>query len=76
MSLPYAAGALCSTGDDLLRWTHALANGRAVSPESYAKMTRNGSSGYGYALVTDFLDGHRRIWHNGVILNEVARAAF
>ncbi|HYC90741.1 MAG TPA: serine hydrolase domain-containing protein [Thermoanaerobaculia bacterium] len=66
MSLPYAAGALCSTGDDLLRWTGALANGRAVSPGSYAQMIRN--PGYGYALVVDTLDGNRRVWHNGAIL--------
>jgi CubicO group peptidase (beta-lactamase class C family) len=68
MSLPYAAGALCSTGDDLLRWTDALSTGRVVSAESYARMTRNAGNSYGYALVMDFLDGHRRIWHNGAIL--------
>jgi D-alanyl-D-alanine carboxypeptidase len=68
MSLPYAAGALCSTADDLLRWTDALSTGRAVSPESYARMTKPALASYGYALVIDFLDGHRRIWHNGAIL--------
>jgi D-alanyl-D-alanine carboxypeptidase len=68
MSLPYAAGALCSTAADLLRWTDALSHGRAVSPESYAKMTRPTITGYGYALVIDDLDGRRRIWHNGAIL--------
>lgn len=66
MSIPFAAGALCSTADDLLRWTDALSTGRAVTPESYAKMTRN--TGYGYGLVVSSLDGHRRIWHNGAIL--------
>jgi CubicO group peptidase (beta-lactamase class C family) len=66
MSIPFAAGALCSTADDLLRWTDALSSGRAVTPDSYARMIRN--PGYGYALVINFLDGHRRIWHNGAIL--------
>ena len=68
MSLPYAAGALCSTGDDLVRWTDALSTGRAVSPESYARMTKSALAGYGYGLIIDSLDGRRRIWHNGAIL--------
>ena len=67
MSLPYAAGALCSTAEDLVRWTDALTAGRAVSPESYARMTRSSGPGYGYALILDSLDGRRRIWHNGAI---------
>lgn len=68
MSLPFAAGALCSTADDLVRWTHWLAAGVAVSPQSYARMTTPFRSGYGYGLVIDELDGRRFIWHNGAIL--------
>lgn len=66
MSIPFAAGALCSTAEDLFRWTDALSNGRAVSADSYAKMIRN--PGYGYGLAINSLDGHHRIWHNGAIL--------
>lgn len=68
MTLPFSAGALCSTGDDLLRWTAALSGGRVVSADSYAKMTRIAGNNYGYALFIDSLDGNRRIWHDGVIL--------
>ena len=68
MSIPFAAGALCSTGDDLLRWTGALSTGRAVSPSSYARMTTNAGASYGYALIIDSFEGRRRIWHNGAIL--------
>jgi CubicO group peptidase (beta-lactamase class C family) len=68
MSAPFSAGALCSTAEDLLRWTDALAGGRAVSPESYARMTRSAGALYGYGLMVDPLDGRRRVWHNGAIL--------
>ena len=39
MSLAYAAGGLCSTGADLLRWNQALHHGRVLTPQSYAGMT-------------------------------------
>jgi CubicO group peptidase (beta-lactamase class C family) len=38
MSVPFAAGALCSTASDLARWSHLLATGRVVLPASYATM--------------------------------------
>ena len=68
MSLVWSAGALCSTGMDLVRWNAALSSGRAVSLQSYAMMTDPGAEpGYGFALIVDQLDGRRRIWHNGQI---------
>lgn len=36
---PYAAGSLCSTAGDLVRWNQALHGGRLLKPESYAAMT-------------------------------------
>jgi len=39
MSAPFAAGALCSTVEDLVAWSQALAGGKVVSPASYARMT-------------------------------------
>ena len=74
MSVPYAAGALCANAGDLLRWNEALAGGRIVSPESYARMTTSVDPtltpppGYGYALIIDTFEGRRRIWHNGAIV--------
>lgn len=38
MSVPFAAGALCSTASDLARWSHLLATGRVLLPDSYATM--------------------------------------
>jgi D-alanyl-D-alanine carboxypeptidase len=38
MSVPFAAGALCSTASDLARWSHLLATGRVMLPASYATM--------------------------------------
>lgn len=74
MSLVFAAGALCSTAPDLVRWTVALATHAAVSAESYALMTTDFNPDqalrfpYGYGLSVMPLDGRRRIWHNGSIL--------
>lgn len=81
MSRPYAAGALCSTADDLVRWTFALASGAVVSPQSYARMTTGVNPtdvpppGYGYGLILSALDGRRRIWHNGLIFGFQSHAA-
>jgi D-alanyl-D-alanine carboxypeptidase len=68
MTVPYSAGALCSTAADLLRWTDALTEGRVVSPASYERMTRSAGAFYGYGLMLNPLDGRRRVWHNGAIL--------
>src|SRR5205085_11097391 len=38
-SAPFAAGALCSSAADLVRFSRALASGQIVSPQSYALMT-------------------------------------
>ncbi len=73
MTSPYAAGALCSTARDLVRWERALAAGRVVSPASYAAMTtpdtlRDGSRlTYGFGLGIGQLAGRRLVAHNGGI---------
>ena len=71
--LPYAAGALCSTANDLTRWVRALASGRVVSVESYRNMTTPASvtgsrpASYGYGLELSELGGHHRVGHGGAI---------
>jgi CubicO group peptidase (beta-lactamase class C family) len=68
-----AAGALCSTPEDLLRWQQALFENKVVSPASLALMTLPGhtadgaSTHYGAGLITDEVAGHKRIWHNGAL---------
>jgi len=66
-----AAGALCSTIDDLIRWTFLLHGGQVVSQESLQQMTAptvlaNGDTiGYGYGLYVQEFNGHRKIFHDG-----------
>lgn len=75
---PFAAGALCATAGDLVRWADALAGGRVVQPASYARMTTpdtlaNGSAQrYGFGLMTGNLRGHRVVTHNGAITGYAA----
>lgn len=47
MGLPYAAGSLYSTVDDLLLWNEALHGGKVVGAQ---KMFTPGLAGYGYGL--------------------------
>jgi CubicO group peptidase (beta-lactamase class C family) len=73
MDLPYAAGSLCSTVGDLVRWTAALSSGKVVSPSSYQQMTTPVSltSGrdmsYGFGLSAGKNGTHRYIGHGGGI---------
>jgi CubicO group peptidase (beta-lactamase class C family) len=67
----WSAGAIVSTVGDLLKWDDALLAGKIVSPADVAAMRANAPladgkpSGYGYGWITDALDGHPRVWHNG-----------
>jgi len=40
---PYAAGSLCSTAGDLVRWNRALHGGEILSPDGYRAMTTPGT---------------------------------
>lgn len=73
MSQPYAAGALCSTIEDISRWNRALHSGQVVSRESYALMTTpegaamKGELRYGFGLGADTIAGRPVITHGGGI---------
>jgi CubicO group peptidase (beta-lactamase class C family) len=73
MGPPFAAGALCSTSGDLVKWTRLLHGGKVVSPAAFRLMTTpdtlpNGlSTHYGFALFLGDLGGHRSVWHGGGI---------
>jgi CubicO group peptidase (beta-lactamase class C family) len=73
MSQPYAAGAICSTVGDLVKWNRALHTGKVVSAESYALMTTpEGAAAaaplkYGFGLGRDTLGGRPVITHGGGI---------
>ena len=67
MSLPYAAGSLYSTVDDLLIWDQALYAGKPLSPASLQQMFTDYGNKYGFGWVIDEKYGHKRFWHNGAI---------
>ncbi|WP_372785828.1 serine hydrolase [Phenylobacterium sp.] len=67
MSLPYAAGSLYSTADDLLAWQQALQSGKILKPASVAAMFTDQGFGYGYGQFISKVNG-RRMWaHAGGI---------
>lgn len=73
MSQPGAAGALLATAGDLVRWSMALAGGKVVTPEDFARMCKptvlpdGSNTGYGFGLVVTELQGQRAVHHGGGI---------
>ncbi|MGI8547001.1 MAG: serine hydrolase domain-containing protein [Gemmatimonadaceae bacterium] len=75
MDLPFAAGSLCSTPSDLVKWSQALREGRVVSAASYRQMATPGvlnggkpfTPAYGFGLGIADLEGHRSVSHGGGI---------
>lgn len=67
----FAAGGLCSSVNDLLRWERALEEGRVISPAAVQAMrtptTLTGGIEIGYGLGTRMGDtaGHRKLGHTG-----------
>jgi CubicO group peptidase (beta-lactamase class C family) len=67
----FAAGGLCSSVADLLKWERALEAGRVVSPASLRLMRAStrlaGGTEVGYGLGTRLGDtaGHRKLGHTG-----------
>ncbi len=60
MSIPYAAGSLFSTVEDLYLWDQALYTDRVISPASKALMYKPNLNGYAYGWAitkTDFSGG-------------------
>jgi hypothetical protein len=67
MSIPFSAGALYSTTEDLLRWEQGLFGGRIVSAESLEKMTTPFKNGYAFGLGVLTAHGRKAIVHGGGI---------
>lgn len=65
MSIPYAAGSLYSTADDLLVWDQALTNGDLLSKENHTIMFSQqisawgGSYGYGWGVQKRFSESKK-----------------
>jgi D-alanyl-D-alanine carboxypeptidase len=73
MNLPGGAGALCSSVGDLVRWQQSLANGKVVTPASYAAMKTpvelfgGKHAPYGFGLGVTEYHGHPSVSHSGGI---------
>lgn len=66
-SIPFSAGALYSTTEDLLRWEQGLFGGKLISAASLAKMispTKTYSE-YAMGLYLYVMNGHKMIYHIG-----------
>jgi CubicO group peptidase (beta-lactamase class C family) len=67
MSVPFSAGALYSTTEDLLKWEQALFGGKLLSAASLAMMTTPFKSNYACGLMAETKDGRKVIQHGGRI---------
>lgn len=73
MTLPYAAGSLLSTTDDLRKWHTAFMNDEVVNEASRtaahtsAKLLDGTETGYGYGWGIGEFKGSKRIGHSGGI---------
>jgi len=67
MSIPFSAGALYSTTEDLLRWEQGLFAGKLLSPASLAKMTTPFKDEYACGVGVRTVNGRRVIDHGGGI---------
>ncbi len=67
MSLPYAAGSIYSTADDLLVWQRALAAAKPISAASVDLMFRDHGHGYGFGWGIQRQFSRRQFVHAGGI---------
>ena len=67
MTIPFSAGALYSTTEDLLRWNLALFGGKILSAASLAKMTTPALNNYALGVTVRTINGRKVVQHNGGI---------
>lgn len=67
MSVPFAAGGLYSTTEDLLRWEQGLFGGKLLSDASLRKMTTPYKNDYAFGLLVAEVKGRKVIQHGGGI---------
>jgi D-alanyl-D-alanine carboxypeptidase len=79
-TIPYAAGSILSTVDDLAKWTDAVSAGKVVRPDLLQrawtpyKLTSGQATNYGYGWEIDDLLGSRVISHGGRVMGFTAYA--
>jgi CubicO group peptidase (beta-lactamase class C family) len=67
MQIPFAAGDLYSTTDDLARWEEGLFGGKLLRPDSLKRMITPGMGDFGLGVVVKQKQGERVISHTGGI---------
>lgn len=67
MTIPFSAGALYSTTEDLLKWEQGLFGGKVLSAESLKKMTTPFKNDYAFGLEIHTANGEEEIQHGGGI---------
>jgi CubicO group peptidase (beta-lactamase class C family) len=67
MSIPFAAGALYSTVEDLYKWDRALYTDKLLSKAGRDRMFTPFKGGYAYGWMIGELYGHKNIRHGGGI---------
>ena len=73
MKLPFAAGSLVSSVDDLAKWDRAISDGKLLKKASWtrvftaAKLKDGSSAHYGFGWVVGAVQGRPTVWHNGGI---------
>lgn len=77
MEIPYSAGNIISTTEDLYKWNEALFSHKMIKQSSLALMTTPHMASpilgnYGYGLFVDKFFGHPRIGHPGGICGFVS----
>ena len=82
MTLPYSAGSLISTVEDLFKWNRAVQSYKLISKESLGraqtdyKLVNGKSTHYGYGWFLSQLQGSRTIEHGGAINGFLASSVY
>ena len=67
MTVPFSAGALYSTTQDLLKWERGLFGGKVLTAASLKEMTTPFKENYAFGLTVSDVNGRKRIEHAGGI---------
>lgn len=67
MTIPFSAGALYSTTEDLLRWEQVLFGGKVLAAAELQKMTTPFKNNYAFGLAVSERKGRKVVQHEGGI---------
>jgi CubicO group peptidase (beta-lactamase class C family) len=82
MTLPYAAGSIMSTTQDLLKWQNAISSNKLIKRSSLekaingSKLTNGDSLDYGYGWISGKLRSSKTIEHSGGIFGYSSNGIF